>query len=286
MISLNLSFAQAVPVFLADHNQLDIILVGCGGTGSWLAPSVARLVRLLRESGKTVSVYFVDPDIIESVNIPRQNFCDAELGQSKAQVLALRYGMAWGVDIIAIPERFDPDMVQWRYKRLSILVGAVDNAAARSAIASTLQENSHSKLPHVWWLDCGNAKESGQVLLGSALDLDQMEDAFPALSGQNNQTAVPTFCTALPAPTVQHPELLVPLPEEIESSTLSCEQLAMLNAQSLMVNQRVAAEAADFLLRLTLTRDLRRFATYFDLSCGSARSKYTVPETVQAFSFE
>lgn len=122
-------------------------------------------------------------------------------------------------------------------------------------------------------------------MLGSALNQDQMQYAFPLLSGKDNKPTNPAFCTALPAPTVQHPELLVPLPEEEEGSTLSCEQLAMLNAQSLMVNQRVAAEAADYLLRLTLVRDLRRFATYFDLAGGSARSKYTVPQAIQQFFF-
>lgn len=280
MPSLDLSFARAVPVFLADHNQLDIVLVGCGGTGSWIAPAIARLVRLLRESGKHVSVSFVDPDIVEATNIPRQNFCDAELGLNKAQVLALRYSMAWGVEITARLELFNPEMVSWQYRRLTLLVGAVDNAAARSAIATTLQENSNDKLPHIWWLDCGNARESGQVLLGSALDQDQMQSAFPVLSGEDKTTTNPAFCTALPAPTVQHPELLVPQPEELEGSKFSCEQLAMLNAQSLMVNQRVAAEASDYLLRLTLTRDLRRFASYFDLASGSARSKYIVPEVL------
>lgn len=282
MITLDLSFAQAVPILLANHNVLEIYLVGCGGTGSWLAPSITRLVRLLRESGKTVSACFIDPDVVEPANIPRQNFCDADLNLNKAQVLALRYGLSWGVEIIARPEPFDPKLVQWGYKRLTILVGAVDNAAARSAIALTLQENSNNKQPHVWWLDCGNARESGQVLLGSAINQDQMQDAFPALSGENNKSVKPVFCTALPAPTVQHPELLVPLAEEVEGSNLSCEQLTMLNAQSLMVNQRVAAEAADYLLRLTVTRDLRRFATYFDLTSGSAKSKYIVPEVVEA----
>jgi hypothetical protein len=80
-------------------------------------------------------------------------------------------------------------------------------------------------------------------------------------------------------PTVQQPDLLVPQLEEMENHTLSCEQLALLNSQSLSINQRVAAEAFDYLLQLT-TKKLRRFATYFDLESGSARSLYTTQTSI------
>jgi hypothetical protein len=42
---------------------------------------------------------------------------------------------------------------------------------------------------------------------------------------------------------------------------LSCAELALANSQGLIVNQRVAAEAADFLNLLLMRRNLRRFAT-------------------------
>jgi hypothetical protein len=50
------------------------------------------------------------------------------------------------------------------------------------------------------------------------------------------------------------------------------------------VNQRVAAEAADYLLRLTPSHNLKRFATYFDLSAGSCRSTYVTPDNVRPFA--
>lgn len=278
MNNLDLSFANAVPIVLTSHDELEIILCGCGGSGSWLAPSIARLVRIMQESSMKISTYFVDFDIIEDANIPRQNFSDAELGLNKAQVLALRYGLAWGIEIVAIPERFDPDMVQRKYRKLTVVVGCVDNAAARCAIAQCLEYRYEDQLPKVWWLDAGNSEHGGQVLLGSAVNPLQMRVAFSRVDGIGL-----SLCAALPAPSIQHPELLVARPEELENNDLSCEQLALVNAQSLMVNQRVASEVADYLLRLLVTKNLKRFATYFDLSSGSSRSKYVVPEVVALF---
>jgi hypothetical protein len=52
----------------------------------------------------------------------------------------------------------------------------------------------------------------------------------------------------------------------------SCAELALADAQGMMVNQAVAGWMATYLSRLLLTRDLDTMATYFDLVSGSARS--------------
>ena len=36
-------YVNAVPVLLRDAEELRLYLVGCGGTGSWLTPDIARL---------------------------------------------------------------------------------------------------------------------------------------------------------------------------------------------------------------------------------------------------
>ncbi|WP_445174806.1 hypothetical protein [Microcoleus sp.] len=63
-----------------------------------------------------------------------------------------------------------------------------------------------------------------------------------------------------------------PKPEEL-TNNLFCGEMAVLNVQSESVNVRVAAEAADFLYRMA-AGNLKRFATYFDLESGTARSVY------------
>jgi len=76
--------------------------------------------------------------------------------------------------------------------------------------------------------------------------------------------------------------LLKPKPEE-NGKRMSCAELQAANAQSLAINQRVAAEASDYLMRMLVGPPLRRFATEFDLVTGSARSRPITPEAVMGF---
>jgi PRTRC genetic system ThiF family protein len=267
--SFDLSYVNAVPVLLRDAEELRLYLVGCGGTGSWLAPDIARLAAEFRARWRNIRITFVDPDTVEPVNIPRQNFCQAEVGASKAETLAARYGSAWGLEIAAVTKRFQPSLVDAPWRAAAIIIGCVDNAAARKSIAGILDRNSPT--PSVWWLDCGNAVQSGQVLLGSAPTVRELAGAF----------AVPTFCSALPSPALQHPELLMPLPEESKGARMSCAEIAAANRQALTVNKQVAAHAAAMLSQF-LAGELRYFALYFDQASGTARSRYVTPENVKA----
>ncbi len=267
-MELNLDLANASPVVTVNYSKIELWLVGCGGTGSWLAPSLVRLGRVLSQQGKQVKLYFVDPDHVESANVLRQCFCDAEIGLNKAKTLALRYSLAWKMEVTAIAQPFQPKWIVPSYNTLIVVTACVDNAKARESITQILQHNTHRPAPHIWHLDCGNSKRSGQVLLGSHLSTNPNDYHFEALG-----------CFRLPAPTVQQPDLLVPQPEELADNNLSCEQMALLNSQSLSINQRVAAEAFDYLLQLT-TGKLRRFATYFDLESGSGKSLYTTQVSI------
>jgi PRTRC genetic system ThiF family protein len=276
---IDLAYVNAAPVVLPQRSKLRIALIGCGGTGSWLAPAIARLARVLNEQGQTVEVVFVDPDTVEVANVPRQNFCDAEIGRFKAETLAMRFSAAWGIPIRVIPARFDAAAVfaPHEWDTLTILVGCVDNPAARQSIANALTGNP-SRPGTIWWLDCGNGRDNGQVLLGNAAHHRDLRAAFQ----------IETLCAALPSPALLHPELLTATPDAAPPPLGgTCAQIARRHAQSLMVNQRVASEAADYLARLLLARGSRdgglcRFATYFDLASGSARSLYTTPATVAA----
>ena len=262
----SLDYLNAQPVVIRDWQKLQIILVGCGGTGSWLAPALARLARSLVDGGKNVDLVLVDPDKVELKNIYRQNFAQHEVGLNKAQCLAIRYGTAWGVEIQAIASPFNNLFVDLPVNQstLCVIIGCVDNAAARREIAEALSYNDSSLLPSVWWLDCGNHEVSGQVLIGSSNAAPWFDEALG-------------WCKNLPSPALQHPELLQAKIEEI--AELSCAEIQQRNAQSLTVNQQVAAIAADYVVRL-LSRSLNRFATYFDLASGTMRSLYVTPEAI------
>jgi PRTRC genetic system ThiF family protein len=272
---IDTSYAKSAKLLTKLDAVVEIVLVGCGGTGSWVAPSIARLIRTLRESGRAATARFIDPDVVEPKNIGRQNFCDAEIGLSKAVCLATRYNAAWGLDIVAIVAKADGEVSRpLNYGSMRIMVGCVDNAEGRATMHNALEGNRwrDGKEPSdIWWLDAGNAKSAGQVILGSTSDLKRLAGSFIS----------PRVCVALPSPALLAPDILVAKPDENANAKLSCAELAMLNAQSLMVNQMVAAHLAEYLYRLT-HGDLRRFRTEFDLSSGVARSSYITPDSIAA----
>ena len=211
--TIDLSFARAARVIAARDGAIRFFLVGCGGTGSFLAPSIARLAADLIAAGRDTEVCFIDHDRVEDTNIPRQNFCYAEEKQYKAIALATRLSRAWNIPITAVTERFEPDMLNedWgggmrsrRLTALHLMVGCVDNAVARRTMARALHQNLDFSGHHVWWLDCGNSDESGQALLGSAPNASAMRGAFRSEK----------ICNALPSPALQAPELLKTRPEE------------------------------------------------------------------------
>ena len=266
-----LEAAAAVPVRLAHPEGLRLVLVGCGGTGSWLAPAIVRLARAWHEDlGWSVAVTFVDPDLVEARNTFRQNFCAAEVGQPKAEALAIRYSSAWGVPITARPTPFKSEVLRGpSYGTTHILLGCVDNGAARSSLHAALDGLSHHGTPRVWWIDAGNTRAGGQVLVGSARERRDLRYAF----------TIPGLCTALPSPGWQRPELLETTPEEAAGDDLDCTALAIQHSQSLTVNQIMAAHIADVLNRL-VSGELRTYAHHVTLNAGTVSSRFITPESI------
>ncbi len=288
----DLSHLNACPLKIVvpgAHQTLRFYLVGCGGTGSWLAPHVVRLARFLRETRQTkVQLTFIDPDVVETKNVFRQNFGESEVGGRKAELLALRYSAAWGATIQGHTTPFDKGMVQLAYGDLGVIVGCVDNANARQAIAEALTQDSRQRgdeaLPRLWWLDCGNGRDTGQVLFGAARSVRELRYAFPYFPSQG-------FCVNLPAPDLQHPDLLnarlEATPPRNGDSTVSCAEMLLAGdhqgdlGQSPSINATIANVAATYLWRIFADpKGLTTFATYCNLEVLSARSRYITPDSI------
>lgn len=274
-MEIDLSFSQAAVVMPVEYNTLRFIVVGAGGTGSFVVPAIARLIyELKQQQNKSAEMLIVDPDLVESGNIPRSNFCFAEVGRYKAQTLAERVATAWGIETSFSCEKFDPEKhlktSSSDYRSLTIIVGCVDNHLARREMHRALDGyRSYGDASRVWWIDGGNGKASGQVLLGSTTKRLKPEQYFTGTS----------ICRALPAPSLQHPDLLQSEKTEAKSDA-SCPERVRLGEQGLNVNQRVAVEMAEMLSSMLLTRTLKRFAAYFDLESGTTRSAYCTSAAV------
>lgn len=282
------SFPSPLPVLLRPWDEILLVQVGVGGTGSWLAPHAARLVRVLKEQGKKARLLLIDPDIVEAKNISRQNFCDADLSAEtplhKASSLAFRLSLSLGVEVSALCQPFDPDLLEgyphWVYRRrqtelLTIVVSCLDNAEGRKEVFRILEANRSYEAPSFWVLDCGNfpateGDECGQVYLGSAASANDLKHAF-SISKQ---------CIALPSPALQAPDLLLPRPEELAQTPRSCADISLANEQGLTINPMMAAIAANYLFALLVTHDLRTMGTAVNLTRGKMDSDYITPASI------
>ena len=251
-------------VLLGEAKTLSVMLVGVGGTGSALALSLARIAYHLKQKDIQLQLTLVDPDIVQPRNIGRQMFAPAECGQYKAESIAMRLNIAFGLDIIAVPESFRPELCrqllslskQWGYPNGNprLIISAVDNYLARREIAQAI-EQFNGKL---YGLDCGNELHSGQILIGNQSQPDQIQ--FDKLG----------LCSGIPSPYWQEPQLLKPPSPQTDPA--SCAELVQREEQSLIVNQQVSAIAGQYAHDFLIRRELRYMATTFTLQPPTTRT--------------
>ena len=81
-----------------EYTTTRFIVVGAGGTGSYVAPAIARLMYELKQSrNKPVEMLIVDPDVVEAATY-QEAISAAEVGRFKAQTLAERIALGWGLN--------------------------------------------------------------------------------------------------------------------------------------------------------------------------------------------
>lgn len=221
---------------ISENARWNICLVGCGGTGSFIAHALAQLKASQPPGGGAVGrVILVDPDRVEERNIGRQNFAPGDIGHPKAQALAFRYNLGFGIDFEWVIEPFRPGLLPKDTSSLSriLVVGAVDTGEARRSIASALKERHDD----VVWLDAGNGLDRGQVVIGNAFQRAMLSHSVdPDID----------IARYLPYPSLALPELLHsdPRPEP------SCAEAAQVDLQGLFVNRFMASIVGEYLHRL------------------------------------
>lgn len=247
---------------LPYEREATIVLVGCGGTGAFVADVVCRLLL-----GREARLYLVDMDRAEERNARRQAFTRTDIGRFKAEVVAERLARRFGREVGYAVQPYCRDLHASVFddhrSRLNLLLGCVDNGAARRAIADTLRADYGRR--GIWWLDAGNERNSGQVLLGNALDAEALRGAFRD-----------GVCRALPAPSFQRPDLLsAPAPRPVAD----CAQAVADGEQGGTINLLMAALVAGYVERL-LAGTCRWMATYVDADAGALRCVPAEPRAV------
>ena len=97
-----------MPYYLDNEFLIDrpwITVVGCGGTGGFVAEGLCRLF-----TGREATIVLVDHDRVEPHNLLRQNFHAEDVGKFKSQALADRLARAYRrpIGYSVYPFREDP----------------------------------------------------------------------------------------------------------------------------------------------------------------------------------
>lgn len=241
----------------------DIMVVGCGGTGGFVAEGLCRLM-----IGTDMTLTLVDHDRVEESNLGRQNFFASDLGRFKAEVMAKRLAAQYGRPVEYTTE---PVQLLRINDRGHLTIGCVDNPEARRQLQYCGQNMMGGKVGYFnagarWYIDAGNSENSGQVLIGNSL-LREMQQAFIPESG---------VCRKLPIPTIQQPALLAPAPKKPRRN---CAQAVAADEQSPVINRMMADLVLTFVHRL-IKGTLSWMAAYVDLEAGTMSAIDATPEAV------
>jgi PRTRC genetic system ThiF family protein len=222
------------------YNPILVNLIGAGGTGSQFLTALARMnhsLIALNHPGLIVRVF--DDDKVEAANLGRQLFSTAELGLYKSVALINRINLFFGTNWKAIPEKYNQETLKSNpdYCSAELTISCVDTVSARFEIAALLMElykqKKNSYHSPLYWMDFGNSRDTGQVVLSTIADIQQpVSKKF-------------TVRSTLPLVTEEFKELLENA--EAGDDTPSCSLAEALVKQDLFINSALANLGASLL---------------------------------------
>jgi len=238
---------QKTKIFLAPAVR-SIRIVGCGGTGSYLAQGLAKL--LAGYGIAEMEVKLVDPDVVEEKNCKRQNFKPWEVGMNKAEALALRLSEEFGNEaddgqnasprFVAYPCL--GEKVQSSYGEL--IITCVDNISARK----------HYRGSDLW-MDLGNGVSQGQVIFGTAQD-------ERVIQSELNDWKKTPIVKALPNPYLKT-GLKKLKDKKTKKRAVSCADMPF-DEQGIFVNELAAQAGLNILHQILVKGTVSCPAIYFD----------------------
>jgi len=217
---------------LQPTDPIAVILIGAGGTGSQVLTALARMNHALTALGHAgLQLTLWDDDTVAQANLGRQLFAPSEVGLYKAQALIARCNRFFGTHWKAVTKKFGRDTGGNLpiHSRATLYISCVDSAAARFGIAeilTALSGKTHYRNAPKYWMDFGNSRASGQVILSTIGTIKQpCSKAF-------------TTVDSLPFVTSEFGELLNR--SEQQDDTPSCSLAEALEKQDLFINSTLA----------------------------------------------
>jgi PRTRC genetic system ThiF family protein len=226
---------------LQPYNPISVNLIGAGGTGSQMLTALARMSQALNglnHPGFVVRLF--DDDTVQTPNLARQLFTTAELGQYKSVALINRINRFFGLNWKAETERYGKDYCSVAKGMAALTISCVDTVSGRFEIAEVLNRYKNNSAGHrdkpLYWMDFGNSKETGQVVLSTIGDIKQ-----PSSKQFNPKPNLPFV-------TEEYKDLLVQ--SESGDNTPSCSLAEALAKQDLFINSSLANLGASLLWQM------------------------------------
>jgi len=222
-----------------NQDPVTIAVIGAGGNGSHFLYSLAALQNVLYQiRGQELAVMVYDDDLVEKHNCGRQLFFEQEIGMSKSRAIIQRINRSYGYS--------------WEFREqkmkscpsANIVVTCTDNIASRKIIekarSKTHQHRYHNHYSNLYWLDMGNDRNSGNVILSTFVK-----------SGNNSLKSVFEI----------FPELM----KKKEDNKPSCGMLESLMQQDVFINKIIATLAAKMLKTLFLDSTTNHHGIFVDI---------------------
>lgn len=224
------------PYLLEPMHPVTINVIGCGGTGSQVLNSLARMNAALKALGHPgIFVRAVDPDVVTEANMGRQLFSPSDVGSHKGAVLIGRINRYFGYNWDNVPQLYGP-----KVKPANITISCVDSGKARKSIWEEMQAVFHMygdsrrtyslvlepyQQPY-YWMDFGNTADRGQVVIGTWQTIKQPENM--------EYDGVSTLKTVQKI----HPDIFIDPKGEVQEP--SCSLAEALHKQDLFINTNLA----------------------------------------------
>lgn len=249
-------------------HPVTINVIGCGGTGSQVLNSLARMNSALKALGHTgLFVRAIDPDKVTAANMGRQLFSPADVGGYKCVSLIGRINRFFGLDWEAVPDYYNSKS---KISAANITISCVDTGAARKEIKEVLKKIlvEGTERPAGWgtyrpsrylepfqvpyyWMDFGNMMDRGQVMVGTIKNVSQ-----PKKSEFIVREVLPTIDKV-------HPDIFKDNKNDDQGP--SCSLAEALNKQDLFINTNLANMGLGILWKMFRELHIKYNGLYMNL---------------------
>ena len=234
---------------------LKVAVLGCGGTGYYIATNLFMLQRVLQSvcaSASFATIDLYDEKDIKEPNLARTGYLPYEIGMNKAVILAHRLNMALGGETFkAHSFNATKSSLQYAY---DLIITATDSLSSRLVVSDLATRQ------HTMWLDTGVEKATASFVLG---DLGGGLDRLP-----NSRDLFPNVKV---------------LDDHQETS---CDMQTSLARQAFGINQQVAGHAINLISQLLLGGEIKYHGGLIDLTDGRTSPINIDCEMWQSFGYD